>query len=152
MAREELIRRLSAILPGPALLHEREDLKPFECDGLTAYQRVPMLVALPEDEDQVRAVLRVCHEGRVPVVFRGAGTGLSGGALPYEHGLLLVMSKLKRILDIDQSRTAQVQPGVQPRFPRPLRHTACITRPIRRARSRVRLAATSPKTLAACIA
>jgi glycolate oxidase len=114
IAREELIRRLSAILPGAALLHEREDLKPFECDGLTAYQRVPMMAALPDDEEQVRAILKVCHEGKVPVVFRGAGTGLSGGALPYEHGLLLVMSKMKRILDIDPvARMARVQPGVR---------------------------------------
>ncbi len=110
----DLVARLSAVLPAEALLHEREDLKPFECDGMTAYQRVPLLVALPADEEQVRAVLRICHEGRVPVVFRGAGTGLSGGALPYEQGLLLVMAKMKRILDIDPvARTARVQPGVR---------------------------------------
>jgi len=110
----ELVARLSAVLPPESLLHEREDLKPFECDGMTAYQRVPMLVALPANEDQVRAVLRICHEARVPVVFRGAGTGLSGGALPYEFGLLLVMAKMKRILAIDPvARTAIVQPGVR---------------------------------------
>jgi glycolate oxidase len=114
ISKAELIRQLSAILPPGALLHQDEDLKPFECDGLTAYQRMPLLVALPEYEEQVCAILRVCHEGRVPVVFRGAGTGLSGGALPYEHGLLLVMSKMKKILDIDaRARTARVQPGVR---------------------------------------
>ena len=114
ISKAELIRQLSAILPPGALLHQDEDLKPFECDGLTAYQRMPLLMALPEYEEQVCAILRVCHEGRVPVVFRGAGTGLSGGALPYEHGLLLVMSKMKKILDIDaQARTARVQPGVR---------------------------------------
>jgi glycolate oxidase len=112
--KSELVARLSAVLPPASLLHEREDLKPFECDGMTAYQRVPLMVALPEDEAQVRAVLRICHEARVPVVFRGAGTGLSGGALPYEQGLLLVMSKLKRILEIDPvARMARVQPGVR---------------------------------------
>jgi glycolate oxidase len=114
IAKADLIARLSAVLPAESLLHEREDLKPFECDGMTAYQRVPLLVALPADEDQVRAVLKICHEGRVPVVFRGAGTGLSGGALPYEHGLLLVMAKMKRILEIDPlARMARVQPGVR---------------------------------------
>jgi glycolate oxidase len=114
IAKADLVARLSAVLPAEALLHEREDLKPFECDGMTAYQRMPLLVALPADEDQVRAVLKICYEGRVPVVFRGAGTGLSGGALPYEHGLLLVMAKMKRILEIDPlARMARVQPGVR---------------------------------------
>src|SRR6266850_3859327 len=114
ISKAELIQQLSAILAPDALLHQREELKPFECDGLTAYQRMPLLVALPGNEEQVRAILRVCHAGRVPVVFRGAGTGLSGGALPYEHGLLLVMSKMKRILEIDaQARIARVQPGVR---------------------------------------
>ena len=112
--REELVRRLAAVLPAASLLHEAEELKPYECDGLTAYRRVPLAVALPENEAQVRAVLRVCHECRVPVVFRGAGTGLSGGALPYEHGLLLGLSKLRQILEIDPlARTARVQPGVR---------------------------------------
>ena len=114
IAKADLIARLADVLPAEALLHEREDLKPFECDGMTAYQRLPLMVALPADEDQVRAVLKICYEGRVPVVFRGAGTGLSGGALPYEQGLLLVMAKMKRILDIDPvARTARVQPGVR---------------------------------------
>ncbi|HEX4985389.1 MAG TPA: FAD-linked oxidase C-terminal domain-containing protein [Burkholderiales bacterium] len=114
VAHADLVAQLSAALPPACLLHEREDLKPFECDGMTAYQRLPLMVALPENEDQVREVLRICHRGRVPVVFRGAGTGLSGGALPYAHGLLLVMAKMKRILDIDPvARTARVQPGVR---------------------------------------
>jgi len=101
-------------LPAECLLHETEDLKPFECDGLSAYRKVPLAVALPENEEQVRAVVKVCHAGRVPVVFRGAGTGLSGGATPYEQGLLLGLSKLKRIVEIDAlARTARVQPGVR---------------------------------------
>ena len=110
----ELVRRLSAILPAGSLLHEIEDLKPFECDGLTAYRRVPLAVALPENETQICKTLRICNEAHVPVVFRGAGTGLSGGALPYENGLLLGLSKLKRILEIDPAaRLARVQPGVR---------------------------------------
>ncbi len=114
VAEAELIAQLTAVLPPASLLHEREDLKPFECDGMTAYQRVPLMVALPENEDQVRRVLRICHKGRVPVVFRGAGTGLSGGALPYAQGLLLVMAKMKQIVHIDPvARMARVQPGVR---------------------------------------
>ncbi|HUF20904.1 MAG TPA: FAD-linked oxidase C-terminal domain-containing protein [Burkholderiales bacterium] len=110
----ELVRRLSAMLPAGSLLHETEDLKPFECDGLTAYRRVPLAVALPENETQICETLRICNEAHVPVVFRGAGTGLSGGALPYENGLLLGLSKLKRILEIDPAaRLARVQPGVR---------------------------------------
>jgi len=114
VALEELVAQLSAVLPPSSLLHEREDLKPFECDGMTAYQRLPLMVALPETEDQVRKVLRICHKNRLPVVFRGAGTGLSGGALPYAQGLLLVMAKMKSIVNIDPlARTARVQPGVR---------------------------------------
>ncbi len=114
ISKAELVERLSTVLPEASLLHDIEDLKPFECDGLSAYRRVPLAVALPENEGQIRAVLKICHESRVPVVFRGAGTGLSGGALPYEYGLLLGLSKLKRILDIDpQARMARVQPGVR---------------------------------------
>ncbi len=114
ISRSELIERLSGVLPAASLLHHPEELKPFECDGLTAYRQVPLAVALPEDEAQIRAVLKICHQGRVPVVFRGAGTGLSGGALPYEHGLLLGLSKLKRIIEIDPvARMARVQPGVR---------------------------------------
>ena len=114
ISKAELVRRLSRVLPAESLLSDEEELKPFECDGLTAYRKIPLAVALPEDEDQIRAVLKICHEGRVPVVFRGAGTGLSGGALPYEYGLLLGLSKLKRIVDIDPvARMARVQPGVR---------------------------------------
>ncbi len=114
ISKAELVQRLSAILQPASLLYQREDLTPFECDGLTAYQRVPLMVALPDNEEQVCAILRVCHEARAPVVFRGAGTGLSGGALPYEQGLLLVMSKMKQILEIDPlARLARVQPGVR---------------------------------------
>lgn len=109
-----LIKDLSNILPYGALLHVKEDLAPYECDGLSAYRRIPLAVALPEDEAQVVAVMKACYAAGVPVVARGAGTGLSGGAMPHEQGLVLSLAKLKRIVRIDKySRTAVVQPGVR---------------------------------------
>jgi glycolate oxidase len=109
-----LIGGLRRILAADALLVEQEDLLPYECDGLTAYRQMPLLVALPATEAQVVAVLKLCHELRVPLVARGAGTGLSGGATPVAHGVVLSLAKFMRILDIDpQSRTARVQPGVR---------------------------------------
>ncbi|MBI1394834.1 MAG: FAD-binding protein [Betaproteobacteria bacterium] len=112
--RDEVIRRLGQVLPPANLLHSREDTKPYECDGLPAFRNVPLAVALPENEDQVRAVMRVCHELGVPIVARGAGTGLSGGALPHAEGVTLGLSKMKRIVEIDPvRRTATVQPGVR---------------------------------------
>jgi len=109
-----LLQRLREILPPEALLSEAEDLRPYECDGLSAYRRLPLLVALPETIEQVQTILQICHELQVPVVARGAGTGLSGGALPHEQGLLLSLAKFNRILEINpQRRTARVQPGVR---------------------------------------
>jgi glycolate oxidase len=110
----ELAARLRTFLPPEAVLHEIEDLRPYECDGLSAYRQVPMVVALPQTEEEVVKILQVCHAANVPVVARGAGTGLSGGALPHSAGLLLSLAKLKRILEIDPlARTARVQPGVR---------------------------------------
>ncbi|MBZ0125162.1 MAG: FAD-binding protein, partial [Rhodocyclaceae bacterium] len=109
-----LIAGLRRILATDSLLVEQEDLVPYECDGLTAYRQMPLLVALPTTEEQVVAVLKLCHELRVPVVARGAGTGLSGGATPVRHGVVLSLAKFMRILDIDPvARTARVQPGVR---------------------------------------
>ena len=109
-----LLAALNAVLPEGALLHVKEDLSPYECDGLSAYRRLPLAVALPENEAQVVAVMRACYEAGVPVVARGAGTGLSGGALPHEQGVVLSLAKLKRILRVDKTaRTAVVQPGVR---------------------------------------
>src|SRR5206468_10619345 len=109
----EVAGRLRALLPADALLHAEEDTRSYECDGLSAYRQLPMVVALPASEDQVREVLRVCHELKVPVVARGAGTGLSGGALPMGDGVLLSLAKMRRILTLDPvARTARVQPGV----------------------------------------
>ena len=110
----EAVRALRAILPAAAVLYEAEDTKPYECDGLSAYRELPMVVALPENEEQVARILRACRELKVPVVARGAGTGLSGGALPHGKGVLLSLAKMKRILALDPvARTARVQPGVR---------------------------------------
>jgi glycolate oxidase len=109
-----LVEALSRILAPHALLVDREDLKPYECDGLSAYRELPMVVALPDEEAQVVAILRTCHELGVPVVARGAGTGLSGGAMPHKFGVVMSLAKFKRILEVDPlSRTAVVQPGVR---------------------------------------
>ncbi len=110
----EVAAALRAFLPEQSVLFQPEDVKPYECDGLSAYRRVPMVVALPETEEQIQRVLRTCSALSVPVVARGAGTGLSGGALPLGNGVLLSLAKLMRILEIDPlTRTARVQPGVR---------------------------------------
>jgi glycolate oxidase len=110
----EVVARLRRSLPEASVLHAAEDTRPYECDGLSAYREVPMVVALPADEDEVRAVLQACHELKVPVIARGAGTGLSGGALPSGEGVLLSLAKMKRILSVDPvARIARVQPGVR---------------------------------------
>jgi glycolate oxidase len=101
-------------LPKHAMLWQEEDTTPYECDGLTAYRQRPLLVALPETYEQVQAVLRTCHALDVPVVARGAGTGLSGGAMPHTLGVTLSLAKFNKILKVDAlSRTAVVQAGVR---------------------------------------
>jgi glycolate oxidase len=108
------VQGLQAHLPAHQLLWQREDTTPYECDGLTAYRERPLVVALPETEAQVQAVLRTCHALDVPVVARGAGTGLSGGAMPHRMGVTLSLAKFNRILAVDTaSRTARVQCGVR---------------------------------------
>ena len=110
----EVVSALARFLPERALLYEREDVQPYECDGLSAYRQLPMLVTLPETEEEVQRILKTCHALRVPVVARGAGTGLSGGALPSGDGVLLSLARLMRILEIDPlARTARLQPGVR---------------------------------------
>ena len=112
--RSQVVAELSADLPAHALLWHGEDTVPYECDGLTAYRQQPLVVALPETEAQVAAVLRTCHRLDVPVVARGAGTGLSGGALPHELGVTLSLAKFNNILELDSlARTARVQCGVR---------------------------------------
>ena len=110
----EVVGRLRAHLPEASILFKREDTKPYECDGLSAYRELPMVVALPANDDEVRAVLQTCHALRVPVIARGAGTGLSGGALPHPEGVLLSLAKMKKIIAVDPiARIARVQPGVR---------------------------------------
>ena len=112
--RASLLEALFTLLPLDAVLCEEEEIRPYECDGLSAYRQTPMVVVLPNSVDQVRAVMRLCHALKVPVVARGAGTGLSGGALPLAGGVLLSLAKLKSILSIDPgNRSARVQPGVR---------------------------------------
>jgi glycolate oxidase len=110
----ELVSELSTFLPTESVLYQGEDLRPYECDGLSAYRQTPMIVVLPQTEEEVIKILQICHRTKTPVVPRGAGTGLSGGALPHESGVLLSLTKLKKILELDpSSRTARVQPGVR---------------------------------------
>ena len=112
--RAVLISRLRAVLPAHALLADEEEMRPYDCDGLTAYRHLPLLVALPEDEAQTQAVLRICHALHAPVVARGAATGLSGGATPHPDGVVVSLAKLKKIVKLDPlARTAVVQPGVR---------------------------------------
>jgi glycolate oxidase len=110
----DVVAELSAVLPGEAILFHREDTAPYECDALTAYRTTPMVVVLPETEVQVTAILRICHKLGVPVVARGAGTGLSGGSTPHRSGVTLSLAKFNRILRIDPAAcTAVVQCGVR---------------------------------------
>ncbi len=109
-----VVQGLKAVLPAHALLWNSEDTTPYECDGLTAYRQRPLVVALPEDETQVQAALKTCYALGVPVVARGAGTGLSGGAMPHPMGVTLSLARFNRILKLDPlARTATVQCGVR---------------------------------------
>ncbi|MEJ8858874.1 FAD-linked oxidase C-terminal domain-containing protein [Variovorax robiniae] len=110
----QVVRALQADLPAHALIWHDEDTTPYECDGLTAYRARPLVVALPETAAQVQAVLKTCHKLNVPVVARGAGTGLSGGAMPDTMGVTLSLAKFNNIIEIDPvARTASVQCGVR---------------------------------------
>ncbi len=112
--RADVAARLRERLPAEAVLVAREDLRPYECDGLSAYRQTPLVAVLPADEAQAIEVLRVARETGTPVVARGSGTGLSGGALPLADGILVAMGKFNRILEVDPaSRTARAQPGVR---------------------------------------
>ena len=114
MRQTQVVQALLQHLPAHALLWHTEDTTPYECDGLTAYRQRPLVVALPETTAQVQAVLQACHRLGVPVVARGAGTGLSGGALPHALGVTLSLAKFNQILSMDPvSRTARVQCGVR---------------------------------------
>ena len=112
--KNRLIQSLANIVSVESILHEAEDMTPYECDGLSVYRQLPLVVVLPETIEQVQAIVRLCSGLQVPVVARGAGTGLSGGALPHQSGVLLSLAKFKSILNIDADQCiAVVQPGVR---------------------------------------
>jgi glycolate oxidase len=110
----DVVAALEEVLPRGAILFRREDTGPYECDALTAYRTSPMVVVLPETEPQIAAILKICHRLGAPVIARGAGTGLSGGALPHPRGVILSLAKFNRILKIDAAAcTAVVQCGAR---------------------------------------
>jgi len=110
----QFIQQLSELLAPSALLQDAEDTRPYECDGLSAYKQLPSLVALPDNIEQLQNIVKLCHQYKVPVIARGAGTGLSGGALPVENCLILSLAKFNKIISIDPlNRSACVQPGVR---------------------------------------
>ncbi|MEO0543617.1 MAG: FAD-linked oxidase C-terminal domain-containing protein [Pseudomonadota bacterium] len=111
--RSEIVSRLRTILPADCVIDDERELAPFETDAFTAYRRVPLAVVLPETTEQVASALKLCREMGVPVVPRGAGTSLSGGAIPQEDAVVIGVSKMTRVLDVDYpNRTATVEAGV----------------------------------------
>ncbi len=111
--RKEIAAELRRIVPGEGVIDEAEEMRAYESDGLTAYKQIPLLVVLPETVDQVSQVLKYAHDNGIKVVPRGAGTSLSGGALPLADGILLGLGKFNKVLDVDyENRCAVVQPGV----------------------------------------
>ena len=111
--RAKIVAALRSIVPGEGVIATEKEMRPFESDGLTAYRQLPMVVVLPDTAKQVSEVLRYCHSEGIKVVPRGAGTSLSGGALPLEDGVLLGMAKFNRVRELDyDNRVAVVEPGV----------------------------------------
>ncbi|MFZ6743007.1 FAD-linked oxidase C-terminal domain-containing protein [Undibacterium sp. JH2W] len=111
---QDLVRALRQHLPAHCILYDEEDTRPYECDGLAAYRQLPMVVTLPENESQVISIINICRDKQIAIVPRGAGTGLSGGAMPIADGLVLSTAKLNKIIKVDAyARTAVVQPGVR---------------------------------------
>lgn len=111
--RAEIIRDLSKIIPGEGVIEDERELRAYECDGLMAYRQLPMVVALPETTEQVSQILKYCHDNGVKIVPRGAGTGLSGGALPLADGVTVGLGKFNSVLEIDyENRCVVAQPGV----------------------------------------
>ncbi|MBC3875500.1 FAD-linked oxidase C-terminal domain-containing protein [Undibacterium flavidum] len=112
--RTAIVKALRQVIPAHCILADAEDTRPYECDSLSTYKQLPLVVALPENEAQIVAILKVCRELQVTIVPRGAGTGLSGGATPIENGVVLSTARLNKIIEINPyARTAKVQPGVR---------------------------------------
>ena len=110
----EVVQALMAVLPTHCLLYREEDTVAYECDGLAAYRRLPLAVVLPETESQVQRIVQICKRLDVPIVPRGAGTGLSGGAMPIRHGVVVSLARFRKIVEVDSyARIATVQPGVR---------------------------------------
>ena len=141
-------------MPGEGVVDAVNEMRAFETDGLTAYRQLPLVVVLPETVEQVSRILKYCSGRNIRIVPRGAGTSLSGGALPLEDAVLLVMSRFNRILEIDfPNRAVVAQPGVTNLgITKPSSRRASTTRPTLPPRSPARSAATSRKIPAACIA
>ncbi len=113
MDRDALIQRFNDVVGPHGVISERNQLRTYECDGLTAFRVVPSVVVLPETAEQVRSVVRACQEAGVPFVARGSGTGLSGGALPVADGVLIVLARMRSIVEVDlDNQRAVVEPGV----------------------------------------
>lgn len=113
MKHEQLVRTMQSILGEQGVISDREQLRTYECDGLMNYRVIPELVVLPESAEQVQKIVQVCYEEGIPFVARGSGTGLSGGALPVESGVLIVLARMRRILEVDiPNQRILVEPGV----------------------------------------
>src|ERR671917_2797559 len=113
MEREQLIRTFESTLGEEGVISDREQLRTYECDGLMNYRVIPDLVVLPESAEQVQQIVKTCFVEGIPFVARGSGTGLSGGALPVEAGILIVLTRMRRILEVDiPNGRVVVEPGV----------------------------------------
>lgn len=130
MNTNQLIEAFRKFLPAEAILHEAEDLRPYECDALSAYRQLPMIVVLPRTEAEIAAILQTCQAERIPVVARGSGTGLSGGALPHAEGVLLSLARLNHILKSILQPVLRVCSPVSVTWPsaKRLHIMECITR------------------------
>ena len=114
MQKQQFIQHLYKIVAKTSVLVDKDELHPYECDGLSAYKFLPWLVVLPESIKQIQQIVKLCFDNNIPIIARGAGTGLSGGTLPQENSLILSLAKLNQILNVDPiARSAQVQPGVR---------------------------------------
>jgi glycolate oxidase len=113
VSQDDLANKFRRFIKPENIIVDEETKKPYECDGLSVYCKMPMIVVLPETVDEVCEIMRICHENNVPVVARGAGTGLSAGAMPHDEGVVLSLAKFDKILEIDtEARLARVEPGV----------------------------------------
>ncbi len=114
LSTENLVGQFLKVLPKEAVLHQKQQLQPYECDALTAYRQLPRVALLPSTIEEIQSVVKICNQNKVPIVARGAGTSLSGGAMPHSEGVLLNLAKLNQVIEIDkENRTATVQPGVR---------------------------------------